>query len=305
MIIYIKQLLTAFFWGGTFVAGRILANHLDAYSASFLRFAIASLVILISIRVIEGKLPALGLKQLIGVTCLGLTGIFAYNIFFFKGLQVVTAGRAGMIISLNPVSISVLSIIFFKEKITFLKVIGILLSLTGALVVITNGDILTVFSTALSHGDLLIFGCVVSWVSYSLIGKVVLKGLSPLVSVGYASLIGALLLFIPALANGLLDSIQTITINDWGALIYLGVCGTALAFFWYYEGILKIGPIKTGVFINFVPVSAIILAFLILNEPITTSLIIGAILVVSGVFLTNYSRKSLLKSDTYNQAKWK
>jgi drug/metabolite transporter (DMT)-like permease len=305
MIIYIKQLLTAVFWGGTFVAGRILANHVDAYSASFLRFAIASLVILISIRVIEGKLPGLNIKQLIGVTCLGMTGIFAYNIFFFNGLQTVTAGRAGMIISLNPVSISLLSIIFFKEKVTFLKASGITLSLSGALVVITNGNLLMIFSTSLTQGDLFIFGCVASWVSYSIIGKMVLVDLSPLVSVGYASLIGAILLFFPAVANGLLYSLPKISINDWGALSFLGVFGTALAFFWYYEGILRIGPIKTGIFINFVPISAIILAYLILDEPITVSLAVGAVMVISGVFLTNYSRKSILAKNSYPEAKWK
>ncbi|RLB97177.1 MAG: EamA family transporter, partial [Deltaproteobacteria bacterium] len=54
-----------------------------------------------------------------------------------------------------------------------------------------------------------------------------------------------------------------------------------------YEGIKQIGPIKAGIFINFVPISAIVLSFLILKEPLTPSLIIGAILVITGVYLTN------------------
>lgn len=303
MLIYIKQLLTAIFWGGTFVAGRFLANDVDASSAAFLRFVIGSSVILISIWMINGKIPKISGKQLFGVTCLGLTGIFAYNLFFFKGLQMISAGRAGMIISLNPVSISLLSILFFKEKITVLKILGITLSLLGAIVVITNGDIISVFSTAVTQGDLYIFGCVASWVAYSIIGKLVLEGLSPLVSVGYASLIGAIFLFVPAVLNGLPDSIPKISLSSWSALFYLGVCGTALAFFWYYEGIQKIGPIKTGVFINFVPVSAIILAYLILDEPITLSLATGAALVIGGVFLTNYSRK--MQTQPIGNNKWK
>ncbi|MEN8211601.1 MAG: DMT family transporter, partial [Thermodesulfobacteriota bacterium] len=74
---------------------------------------------------------------------------------------------------------------------------------------------------------------------------------------------------------------------EWASLFYLGFFGTALGFSWYYAGIKKIGPMKAAVFINFVPISAIILAFFILKEPLTISLIIGAILVIAGVYLSN------------------
>jgi drug/metabolite transporter (DMT)-like permease len=70
-------------------------------------------------------------------------------------------------------------------------------------------------------------------------------------------------------------------------IFYLGIFGTVVGFVWYYEGIKKIGPTKASLFINFVPVSAVILAFLILDEPITLSLFIGTILVCAGVYLTN------------------
>jgi drug/metabolite transporter (DMT)-like permease len=56
---------------------------------------------------------------------------------------------------------------------------------------------------------------------------------------------------------------------------------------WFYEGIKKIGPTKAGLFINFVPISAILMAFLFLDEPLTFSLLVGAILVTIGVYLTN------------------
>jgi len=71
-----------------------------------------------------------------------------------------------------------------------------------------------------------------------------------------------------------------------GQHILPGLFGTVLGFVWYYEGIKSIGPVRAGLFINFVPVSAVFLAFLILDEPLTASLLIGAILVSSGVYLT-------------------
>ena len=93
----------------------------------------------------------------------------------------------------------------------------------------------------------------------------------------------------PALYRGFLDSVSSYSSEQWFALFYLGFFGTVLGFLWYYQAINRVGPMKSGVFINFVPVSAIILAYLILDEPVTISLIIGASLVICGVILTNFS----------------
>jgi drug/metabolite transporter (DMT)-like permease len=71
------------------------------------------------------------------------------------------------------------------------------------------------------------------------------------------------------------------------SIVYLGFFGTSLGFIWYYEGIRTIGPSRAGVFINLVPICAVILAFFMLDEAIDSSIILGAILVFSGVYLTN------------------
>lgn len=289
MTVYLKLLFTAFFWGGTFIAGRIVSRNIDPYSAAFVRFTIASVFLLLFIKLHEGKLPRLSLRQFGFMIALGMSGVFAYNIFFFTGLQTVTAGRASLIIALNPIVISLCSSLLFKEKLTLVKLTGILVSVTGAMYVITYGDLLRVFAKPLDTGDLFIFGAVASWVTYSLIGKVVLSDLSPLVSVGYSSLIGAIALLIPAINHGFLQQFTTYTAEQWGSLFYLGFFGTVLGFLWYYQAINQVGPMKSSVFINFVPVSAILLAFLLLDEPITLSLVIGAVLVICGVLLTNFS----------------
>jgi drug/metabolite transporter (DMT)-like permease len=128
---------------------------------------------------------------------------------------------------------------------------------------------------------------VLSWVSFSLIGKSVLGKISPLVSICYSSLAGAAALLIPALLEGLWTNFSTYSTVTWTGLFYLGFFGTVLGFVWYYEGIKIIGPTKAGLFINVVPLSAVMLAFFLLNEPLTLSLLIGAILVSTGIYLTN------------------
>jgi drug/metabolite transporter (DMT)-like permease len=114
-----------------------------------------------------------------------------------------------------------------------------------------------------------------------------MKDLSPFIPVFYSSVVGAAALFVPAYFEGMMRDWVHYATADWFGIFYLGFFGTVLGFVWYYQGIKMIGPMKAGQFINFVPISAVLLSFFILGEPITLSLLVGAIFVISGVYLTN------------------
>ncbi|MCW8860616.1 MAG: DMT family transporter [Deltaproteobacteria bacterium] len=286
-IIYLKLLLMATFWGGTFIAGRLLAGEVSPFSAAFLRFSIASLVLVFLTLRSYGKLPAIKSGQWLPLVLLGLSGIFAYNAFFFKGLELIEAGRAAVIIANNPIFIGLFATLIFKEKLNFQKVLGIILSIFGAVIVITHGHPTMLLLEGIGKGELYIFGSVASWVTYSLVGRAALKGFSPLVAVTYSAVIGTILLFPFACVEGLLQNIQTYSIISWASLFYLGLFGTVLGFVWYYQGIKKIGSTRAGQFINFVPVSAVLLSVWILDEPLTLSLLFGLLFVSGGVYLTN------------------
>jgi drug/metabolite transporter (DMT)-like permease len=290
-MVYFKLLLTAFFWGGTFIAGRSLAGSVGPYSAAFLRFVVASaFLVLLTVR-IEGRMPKLTIKTTPWVVLLGMTGVFSYNVFFFKGLALIEAGRAAIIIANNPVFITLFSALLFRERLTPVKGTGVLLSVTGALVVITRGNLAAIAADGIGKGELLIFGCVASWVAYSLIGKKVMYDLSPLSAVACSAVIGATALFPAALFEGVAAAAPSYRLADWAAIFYLGFFGTVLGFVWYYQGIQRIGPARASLFINFVPISAVILAFFILEEPLTPSLAVGTLLVCTGVYLTHRKAK--------------
>lgn len=286
MVVYLKLLLTAIFWGGTFVAGRSLTQHVGPYSAAFFRFAVASILLVFISWKVDGKLVLLKKKQILPVLLLGMTGVFFYNVFFFKGLKLIEAGRAAVIIANNPIFIALFSAALFKEKLDAIKATGIIISVTGAVIAISKGNLDIITRGSLGWGELYILLCVASWVVFSLLGKVVMSGLSPLASITYSSLTGTVLLFLPAWREGMTQCIHY-SIQDWWNIFYLGFFGTVLGFVWFYEGINQIGPTKAGLFINFVPISAILLAYLFLGESITVSLLVGTLLVTTGVYLTN------------------
>ncbi|MCL5279327.1 MAG: DMT family transporter [Planctomycetes bacterium] len=285
--IYIKLVLTAIFWGGTFIAGRQVAQDLGPFSIAFLRFAMASVLLLSLTRIQEGRFPRVSPGQLVLVVLLGLTGVFAYNALFFKGLSLIEASRASLIVATCPAFIAIASVLFLHERLALVQAIGIPLSILGAAVVIAKGDLRRIATGGVGLGELYILGCVLNWAAYSLLGKVALRRLSPLVSVSYSSLAGAIALAFPALYEGLARTVHRASWLDWTSMAYLAVCGTVIGFVWFYEGVQRIGATRAGLFINFVPISAVILAFFMLREPITWSLALGAALVLSGVYLTN------------------
>jgi len=298
-VTYIKLFLSVLFFGGTFIAGRVMSANLPPFTSAFLRFLFASILLLIIVTKMYGGLQRISFSQIILVICMSITGIVGYNFFFFSGLKFITASRAAMIVSLNPSTITILSILVFKDKMTKLKFVGIILSLTGALIVISKGNLQEVFQGKIGSGELFILGCVICWSTFTLIGKIVTKQLKSIIAITYACLVGTIILIIPAIMEGELPYFLQYNLAVWPSVFALGFFGTALAFTWFYEGIDKIGPAQAGIFINFVPVFATALAVLILNEKLYSSLLIGAVFVFSGVFLNNYKPKED-KTTQYN-----
>lgn len=286
---YLKLTLAAIFWGGTFIAGRAIAQDVSPYSAAFLRFAMAAVGLGLLVRSSHGTIPRLTTRQIPLILVLGLTGVFLYNILFFTGLRYIEAGRAALIIAGNPVAISCFSALFLKEPLRPIQIAGIFLSVCGAVIIISKGQLALLWTGGFGIGEWLILGCVASWVAYSLFGKLALKELEPLVAVFYSAVAGSILLLPMALKNGIIYEIGFYGTKIWAALVYLAVLGTVFGFWWYYEGIRDLGASRAGVFINLVPVSAVILAYFLLGEPITLAMMGGGFMVLGGVFLTNYA----------------
>jgi drug/metabolite transporter (DMT)-like permease len=134
---------------------------------------------------------------------------------------------------------------------------------------------------------LTLLGCVLCWSLYSVIGRRAMRSLSPLVTVTYSALAGTLFLAPLAVAHGVLSRMFTYSPEAWASLLYLAVLGTVVGFLWYHQSMHEIGAVRSGVFINFVPLFAMLFGLLILGEPLTPSLLQGGSLVIVGAWITN------------------
>lgn len=288
-MIYVKLLLVAVFWGATFVSARALSTelHLSASIAGFCRFVIASGCFAAVLWRSDKGFPSVrrGLWPWLFVA--GATGVAGYTYCFFKGLQWISGSRASILVALNPLVISLVSVWWLGERFHIAKLLGTLLAISGALTVITGGHPSWLWHGGFGPGEAWISGCLLTWAIYSLVGKRLMREMSALAAVSYSSWIGTLLLLPLALYDGLLPTLPTLSIGAWSQLAYFGVFATVLAFLWYYDGIRELGATRASLCINLVPICAAFFGWWLLDEPLTVAFVLGGGLVLSGVALHN------------------
>jgi drug/metabolite transporter (DMT)-like permease len=288
--VYLKLAAVTMIWGGTFVAGRLLADSLSPLFAASLRFLLASGALLVFLLLARVPLARPSPRQWLQLALLGFFGIFFYNLCFFYGLHYINASRASLIVALNPAVIGLASWLLFKERLSHTKVFGIAICIAGAsLVIVSHNPQLLADNTDAWIGDLLIFGCVLGWGVYSLFSKDLNQTLGPVQTVTYSILLGTLMLWVTSAVRGELNVavLASLGPTQWMSLMYLGVLGSALAYIGYYDGIRKIGATRSGVFIALNPLTAVILGALLLGEQLTLAMCLGGGLILAGIFLCN------------------
>lgn len=297
--IYIKLVAVMALWGATWVSARVVAQSMSPFPAAFLRFFFASvfLYVLLCRATAQaggadcGRWPRLPRRLLPGVAFLALTGVFLYNALFFSGMARMEAGRAAMIVACVPSAVALYSGLVLRKPTGLVKGLGIALSLFGVSVLLSGGNPLSLITHGADPGDLFILGCVVTWAAYTIGGGSVMRQSTPLAAVTWSCILGCALLLPVALATGLVEQLLRADWIIWGNLAFLGVGATGLAFTWYYDGILALGAPRASVFINLVPVFATLLGTLILGEGVGLPLIVGGVMVLTGVILANRPAK--------------
>jgi len=291
---YAKLVAAMFFWGGTWIAGRIIAREVSApLGIAAIRFVVTAMVLAAALLLSGRTLPRLRSSREWGVVCgLGFFGIFLYGLCFFYGLQHITAGRGALVVALNPVVIVLAAWLFGHERMNRRKALGSAIALAGCLTVIGNGNPLALIQGTVGVGEWLIIGCVLSWAAYTFIGRQATKTLSPLATTLYGSLVGAAFLGIAALVQG--DMAPAIWSGQvWAAMLFLAIFGTAIAYTWFTEAVHQLGAGHASIFINLVPVFAVLQAALLLDERLGLSVLVGGLLVIAGVWLTTQQKISL------------
>lgn len=221
----VKLITVALFWGGTFIAGRVLAQALPLMVAAFGRFLVAAILLVWAAFHVEGRLPRLNRSQLLTTAAMGLTGICLYNVCFFGALARLPAGRTALFVSLTPIVTALMASLVFRERLESKRWVGIGIALMGALIVITRGDLagaMRDIGASIGLGEMLMSLAVLNWAAYTLIARKATESMSSIVATTYAALWG--LAFLSVGAMGELGAVRWLTLGwqVWASVFLLG-----------------------------------------------------------------------------------
>jgi drug/metabolite transporter (DMT)-like permease len=277
--------LATLFWSGNFVAGRALRGQIDPVVLNFLRWSLALLILMPFVwRSVAASLPVLRREWRL-IAALGATGLAGFHTMSYAALRTTTATNALLVLSLAPIATLFGSVAIDMERPTHSKIAGALISIVGAGVLITRGDIASIVTQGFNGGDLLMLLGVCVWAAYSLLLRHRPSDLSPSVSL-FASAAAALALMTPLLA---FRSLPSVTVLGSAPVLlsigYIALFASAIAFMLWTYGVAQLGPARANQFVNLMPIFGAGLAFVFLGEVPTPVQVAGAALVLSGLAL--------------------
>jgi len=278
--------LISLVWAGSFIAVKVTVDEMPPIHLGFLRFLVATpiMVALIFLLKKDRRIPIK--KEFLSLIVLGLTGVTFLYLFQFIGIEYTTASTSSVLISTNVVFIVLFSTVFLKEVFSSKKTFGVIISFVGVATVIfaqSNNE-------AISFNNQFIIGCVLillsafCWASYSVVGKRLLAKYDPFTVTTYAFIFGTVL-YLPFVFNDVVSVIQGVSFNGWMAVLYLAVLCSVFGYVAWYYALSKIDAGKAAVFLNFIPLFTIMLSLLLINEVPNLVFIVGAFLIIFGVYL--------------------
>lgn len=288
---HVLLLLTCLFWAGNFVVSKSLVEHSTPITLTTLRWIIAVVCLLPLVWWKEKKiLPPR--NAILPLFLMGLTGVVLFNLMQFLALEKTTATNAGLISTLNMISIAVCSVLFLKEKINLHQIFSMIFSLFGVILVLTKGKVDYLLSWDFNKGDLWMITAICVWGIYTVCSKWAMTKTSSLMSTLYSAIFGLMVLLPLSLPDFTVSNINTSFI---GSILYTGVISTVACMLFWNICVQKLGATTSGVFLNLNPIFTSILAFFILGEKMTWIQGIGSAIVITGCYLFSYFK---IKVDT-------
>lgn len=277
---YFLVTTAAFFWGANFLLGGYVIHDIPPLWAAAMRFVLGAMLMFAIVGVKRENLFAPLRKHLGVYVMLGVVGIVGFNLFFFYALRYTSANNAALIMATNPLLTTMLAVVMLGESPTLRHLIALPIALAGVAVVVTQGNLLAL---QLSVGDMLMLGADVFWALYNVLCRRYMPQASPLVNTTWIMAVGAAVLLCVALGSD--AQLAALGAKATVSMAVMAIGGTVLAYLFWSMGIARLGAARTAIFLNLVPVFAMLLGAAIDSSP-TASQLAGGLLVLGGVTIS-------------------
>jgi len=277
---YLLVTTAAFFWGANFLLGGYVIHDIPPLWAAAIRFVLGAML-MFAIAGVKRENLFVPLRKHLGIyVMLGVVGIVGFNLFFFYALRYTSANNAALIMATNPLLTTLLAMVMLGESPTLRHLVALPVALAGVAVVVTHGNPLAL---QLSVGDMLMLGADVFWALYNVLCRRYMPQASPLVNTTWIMAAGAAVLLCVALGSD--AQVAALGAKATVSMAVMAIGGTVLAYLFWSMGIARLGAARTAIFLNLVPVFAMLLGAAIDASP-TASQLAGGLLVLGGVTIS-------------------
>jgi drug/metabolite transporter (DMT)-like permease len=284
---WLLMILPGLFWAGNAIVGRAVAGYVPPVALAFWRWTVGAAIVLpFAWRYLRRDL-CLMLRAWPIMLALSGFGVAVFNTFLYIAAQTTSALNIVMLQSIMPMLIVAATFLLFRETVSFRQSIGIVVSLLGALTLITHGEPSVLVHLGFNTGDLWMLVAVVSYAVYTALlrRRPRVHGLSFLVATFAA---GALLLLPFYLTETLSGHPMPISMTSALAVGYVAVFASILAYLSFNRAVELIGPNTAGLSAHLVPVFGTVLAVLLLGETPRAYHGVGIALIAIGILLASF-----------------
>ena len=282
-----KGAAAAVSWGASFVAIKVALRTLSPLPLVWLRFGLGVGVLSLFVMREREKDP-LSLREWLLVGLLGFLGVPFHHLVQSTGLKTAQAATSAWIISSMPVFIALLGALFLGERMSRRRVVGLALAAAGVLLVVTRGDPKRLWMTDPgSFGDLLVLLSALNWAVFTVVSRGFLSRHRPAPMMFRVMASGWLMTTVFFLVSGAWSPIAGLDAGGWAAVLFLGVFCSGLAYVFWYDALKSLPASRAGVLMYLNPASATVVAVAGLGEPLSVSVVTGALLITLGVWQVN------------------
>lgn len=282
---YLLAALPPLFWAGNFVVARLMRDDIPPIQMSFWRWLVAFLILLpFGLAQFRAELSQVR-KEGPFLALLGLIGVTAFNCLVYEALRHTTVINAALINSTMPVATFLLALALLGDRLAPRQVLGVLLSLSGAVAIIGRGDPAYLMGLAFNGGDLLVVGGLTFWALYTVLIRWRPTKLSLMAfliaTVGFGVLFHLPFLFFELRAFGPF----ALTGTRAAAIVFFAVFPSVLAYICWNKAVAALGPGRTGMFMHLMPLCSAALGWGFLDEPFLLYHAVGMGLIFCGILL--------------------
>jgi len=280
-------LLPPLFWAGNFIAGRAVSSDVPPVALSLIRWGLATLCLLPFALKPFWRDRAHYLTYRWHVLGTAITGVTAFNLLVYWGLHTTSATNGIILNSFIPFLVAIFGFLFYRQQLPRRQLLGLLVSLSGVLTVVSHGDVLVLRTLAFAPGDIIIFLAMICWALFTLWLKQIPASIDR-TGLMLCQVLIALAVLLPLYvweshtSHAHLEQTQTL----W-ALLYIGIFPSVIAFLAYAKAVTLVGSVRASVFIHAMPVFGSLLSSLLLKEAFHGYQLAGMLTIFSGIWLAN------------------